>query len=78
MKGTNDFKLLYRICMTDANFKEGELNAPGYLDASTFYTGRRLARPPLTHPPPIQKRLRSGRPATRLPLSSSTARISYI
>ena len=30
-RGTNEFKLLYRICMTDANFKERELNAPGYL-----------------------------------------------
>jgi len=31
-RGTNEFKLLYRICMTDANFKERELKAPGYLD----------------------------------------------
>ena len=31
-RGTNDFKLLYRTCMTDANFKERELKAPGYLD----------------------------------------------
>ena len=31
-RGTNDFKLLYRICMTDADFKERELKAPGYLD----------------------------------------------
>ncbi|MFM7984769.1 MAG: hypothetical protein ACKPKO_36150 [Candidatus Fonsibacter sp.] len=29
---TNEFKQVYRICMTDANFKEGELKAPGYLD----------------------------------------------
>ena len=31
-RGANEFKLLYRICMTDANFKERELAAPGYLD----------------------------------------------
>ena len=29
---TNDFKLLYRICMTDGNFKERELKTPGYVD----------------------------------------------
>ena len=31
-RGTKEFKQLYRICMTDANFKERELKAPGYLD----------------------------------------------
>ena len=31
-RGTNEFNLQYRICMTDANFKERELKAPGYLD----------------------------------------------
>ena len=31
-RGTNEFKKLYRICMTDALFKERELKAPGYLD----------------------------------------------
>ncbi|MFM7978831.1 MAG: hypothetical protein ACKPKO_05900, partial [Candidatus Fonsibacter sp.] len=31
-RGTNEFKQLYRICMTDASFKERELKAPGYLD----------------------------------------------
>ena len=31
-RGTNEFKLLYHICMTDDNFKERELKAPGYLD----------------------------------------------
>ncbi|MFM7984220.1 MAG: hypothetical protein ACKPKO_33350, partial [Candidatus Fonsibacter sp.] len=31
-RGANEFKLLYRICITDANFKERELKAPGYLD----------------------------------------------
>jgi hypothetical protein len=31
-RGTNEFKLLYRICMTNADFKERELKAPGYLD----------------------------------------------
>ena len=30
-RGINEFKLLYHICMTDANFKERELKAPGYL-----------------------------------------------
>jgi hypothetical protein len=30
-RGTNEFKQLYRICMTDAHFKERELKAPGYL-----------------------------------------------
>ncbi|MFM7987903.1 MAG: hypothetical protein ACKPKO_52180 [Candidatus Fonsibacter sp.] len=32
MRGTNELKPLYRICMTNANFKERELKAPGYLD----------------------------------------------
>ena len=31
-RGTNEFKLLYHICMTDDNFKKRELDAPGYLD----------------------------------------------
>ena len=31
-RGTNEFELLYHICMTDGNFKERELKAPGYLD----------------------------------------------
>ncbi|MFM7979606.1 MAG: hypothetical protein ACKPKO_09855, partial [Candidatus Fonsibacter sp.] len=31
-RGTNEFKQLYRICMTGASFKERELKAPGYLD----------------------------------------------
>ncbi|MFM7979002.1 MAG: hypothetical protein ACKPKO_06760, partial [Candidatus Fonsibacter sp.] len=31
-RGTNEFKQLYRICMTDASFKERDLKAPGYLD----------------------------------------------
>ncbi|MFM7986928.1 MAG: hypothetical protein ACKPKO_47200, partial [Candidatus Fonsibacter sp.] len=31
-RGTNEFKQLYRICMTDADLKERELKAPGYLD----------------------------------------------
>ena len=31
-RGTNEFKQLYRICVTDANLKERELKAPGYLD----------------------------------------------
>ena len=31
-RGTNEFKLLYHICMTDGNFKERELKAHGYLD----------------------------------------------
>ena len=31
-RGTNKFKLLYHICMTDNNFKDRELKAPGYLD----------------------------------------------
>ncbi|MFM7978194.1 MAG: hypothetical protein ACKPKO_02665, partial [Candidatus Fonsibacter sp.] len=31
-RGTNEFKQLYRSCMTDAIFKERELKAPGYLD----------------------------------------------
>ncbi|MFM7989949.1 MAG: hypothetical protein ACKPKO_62610, partial [Candidatus Fonsibacter sp.] len=31
-RGTNEFKHLYRICMTDASLKERELKAPGYLD----------------------------------------------
>ncbi|MFM7984621.1 MAG: hypothetical protein ACKPKO_35390, partial [Candidatus Fonsibacter sp.] len=31
-RGTNELKLLYRICMTNASFKERELKAPGYLD----------------------------------------------
>ena len=31
-RGTNEFKLLYHICMTDGNFKGRELKAPGYLD----------------------------------------------
>ncbi|MFM7978339.1 MAG: hypothetical protein ACKPKO_03405, partial [Candidatus Fonsibacter sp.] len=30
-RGTKEFKQLYRICMTDADFKERELKAPGYL-----------------------------------------------
>jgi hypothetical protein len=28
-RGTNEFKLLYHTCMTDANFKERELKALG-------------------------------------------------
>ncbi|MFM7986042.1 MAG: hypothetical protein ACKPKO_42685, partial [Candidatus Fonsibacter sp.] len=32
--GTNEFKQLYRICMTDASFKEREPKAPGYLDGN--------------------------------------------
>ncbi|MFM7986136.1 MAG: hypothetical protein ACKPKO_43165, partial [Candidatus Fonsibacter sp.] len=28
-RGTKEFKQLYRICMTDANFKERELKGPG-------------------------------------------------
>ena len=35
-RGTNEFKQLHRKCMTDANFKERALKAPGYLDGSTF------------------------------------------
>ena len=31
-RGTNEFKLLYHSCMTDDNFKEHELKAPGNLD----------------------------------------------
>ncbi|MFM7978492.1 MAG: hypothetical protein ACKPKO_04175, partial [Candidatus Fonsibacter sp.] len=31
-RGANEFKQLYRICMTDASFKERALHAPGYLD----------------------------------------------
>ncbi|MFM7978057.1 MAG: hypothetical protein ACKPKO_01970, partial [Candidatus Fonsibacter sp.] len=27
-RGTNEFKLLYHICMTDGNFKEQDLQAP--------------------------------------------------
>ena len=33
-RGTNEFKMLYHICMTDANFKERELKAPGCLDGT--------------------------------------------
>ena len=31
-RDTNEFKLLYHICVTDGNLKERELKAPGYLD----------------------------------------------
>ncbi|MFM7980028.1 MAG: hypothetical protein ACKPKO_12000, partial [Candidatus Fonsibacter sp.] len=31
-RGTKEFKQMYRICMTDADFNERELKAPGYLD----------------------------------------------
>ena len=31
-RDTNEFKLLYHICMTDDNCKKREMDAPGYLD----------------------------------------------
>ncbi|MFM7989463.1 MAG: hypothetical protein ACKPKO_60130, partial [Candidatus Fonsibacter sp.] len=72
-RGTKEFKQLYRICMTDAHFKERELKAPGYMDGIYILdwttNGARTAQPT----PQIQKRPRSGRPATRSPFSSSTA-----
>ena len=35
-RGTNELKLLYRICMTDANFKERDLKLRATCMASTF------------------------------------------
>ncbi|MFM7985184.1 MAG: hypothetical protein ACKPKO_38290, partial [Candidatus Fonsibacter sp.] len=37
-RGTKEFKQLYRICMTDASFKERELKAPGYLGGIYIYS----------------------------------------
>ena len=32
LRGTTEFPMLYHICITDDNFKEGALKAHGYLD----------------------------------------------
>ena len=76
-RGTNEFKLLYRICMTDDDFKKRELQAPGYLDGIYILDWSQIGEgAEQAPPPPIQRRLQSGRPVTRSPFSSSTAPIS--
>ncbi|MFM7980802.1 MAG: hypothetical protein ACKPKO_15930, partial [Candidatus Fonsibacter sp.] len=54
IRGTKEFKQLYRICMTDASFKERELKAPRYLDGIYILDwtaiGADAAQPAPAHP----------------------------
>ncbi|MFM7980875.1 MAG: hypothetical protein ACKPKO_16310 [Candidatus Fonsibacter sp.] len=39
-RGTNEFKLLYHICMTDGHFKERELQAPATWRVYALWNGK--------------------------------------
>jgi hypothetical protein len=72
-QGAKEFKQLCRICMTDANFKERELKAPGYLDGIYVLEWKAIGAPAEQEAPaakPVSKRALGSKTLLRLSVSS--------